>query len=153
MCSTKLLGLFLLPLAACADTGYTATRLLNTAAPLTITLVSTGDTADLRMWQPIYRADTAFYTPASRQITFVCHLATGDSLEVGQGDEGPFWQRNPPPLFCDSLRVRPATGPSVWLMKASIQQFVTGTSQDRYRCCGEYLRITTVYKVVFPQTP
>jgi len=141
--------LFLLPLASCADTSYTATRLQNTAAPLTIT----GDTAELRMLQTTYWADTAFYTRASSKITLVCQLATGDSLEVGQGGEGPFWQRNPPPLEWDTIRVRPATGSPVQLTTASIKHFVTGTSEKRYQCCGEYLRITKVYEVTFPQSP
>ncbi|GGF28449.1 hypothetical protein GCM10011383_45240 [Hymenobacter cavernae] len=117
-------------------------------------LVGTGsDTTDLKKQLDSYRADTAIYTQASGKITFVCHLATGDSLEIGQGDEGPFWHRNPPPLFCDTVVVSPATGPSVRLTEASIPQFVTGTSEERYRCCGEYLRITKVHEVAFPQSP
>jgi hypothetical protein len=152
-----------LPLTtSCADSGHTSTVLANTSTyPLSIDCIASIDTTAPLQWrglqpdnlpalQASYQADTCFLTKSAGKLVVVKTIAAGDSFELGAGHDALLWLLTMPPLDWESVTVRPVTGQPVNLRPTTIKQFVTGTYEERNYCCGEYERITTVYRVPFP---
>ena len=152
-----------LPLAtSCADSGYTSTVLVNTSTnPLPIKCIVRTDNTAPPSWQGLqshnlpalqesYQADTCFLTKSTRKLVLVKTLGAGDSLDLGSGHDARLWLLTKPSLDWDSVIVGPPIGPSVNLTPTTIKQFVTRTYEEHVTCCGEYERITSVYRVPFP---
>lgn len=157
MRSSNLLWLLGLLTSSCADSGHTSTRLVNTTNhALTVQCFANPsatvptDAATLQLRQAHYHADTCFVVAATGKLLLVKTLAVGDSLDLGAGYAALFNLFTIPPLGWDSVTVRPTAGQTIQLTPANLSHFVSRTYEESYYCCGEYLRLTTIYRVALP---